>query len=307
MTTRSPANRQRAFTLVELLVVIGIIAVLIGILLPALSRARDQAGNVACQANMRQFYNCWQMYANWNRGHVLPARYQLHNAVTNAEFGFYEAMFIGTILKQSNSAGTNTGRGFDTARIIRQILQCKAANHDYDPNVEQAAATGTPAKYFGDYIYNTWMGSRKAGPPPDDVEDTVGSIPNPTITQVPGNVIILMESRKPNMVIDGAGVWQVITGLGGNDYKYYFQKNTEIWITGTTAGQPASALKPLRIGTPHSKNTKMNVLSADGSIKLVDPAKEFFVNYGDQGTVKQYLWDASNNQHTGWKKGVPGL
>src|SRR5438067_9964320 len=85
------AAGKRAFTLVELLVVIGIIAVLIGVLLPALSKAREQANTVACSANMREFYNCWQMYGTLYRGWTLPARRQVHTASVNAEFGFYEA------------------------------------------------------------------------------------------------------------------------------------------------------------------------------------------------------------------------
>jgi len=60
--------RRRGFTLIELLVVISIIALLLAILMPALTKAKLQALDVACRSNMKQWALIWSMYTGDNEG-----------------------------------------------------------------------------------------------------------------------------------------------------------------------------------------------------------------------------------------------
>jgi len=143
---RGQGKRRRipAFTLVELLVVIGIIALLIAILLPALNRARKQANTVACLSNLRQMGDAWSIYLTEGRG-TLP-HYWWAGQPSSIKSQADKNDFAWT---QGNLFSILAGLKADPT-----LLVCPEASHPIDVNL---VVGGKASEGFGTAV-NAWCG-----------------------------------------------------------------------------------------------------------------------------------------------------
>ena len=80
--------RREAFTLVELLVVIGIIAILMAILMPALQRAKAQSNSTVCKSNLRSLGQALRIYEAENKGFLFPVRGKVVDPTSPTGFRF---------------------------------------------------------------------------------------------------------------------------------------------------------------------------------------------------------------------------
>ena len=125
-------KRRQAFTLVELLVVIGVIAVLVAMLLPALTRARQAATTLKCAANMRQIGQMFGLYAADYPGFYPPVNWKKDldpNIPNTNSYGMVHC--LGPYMGQKHWAGSNRTAPYihlftagDRATFARSVFVC---------------------------------------------------------------------------------------------------------------------------------------------------------------------------------------
>jgi prepilin-type N-terminal cleavage/methylation domain-containing protein len=138
---RHLSSPHSAFTLVELLVVIGIIAVLIALLMPGLSAARRQAQTIRCAANLHDIGRAMQMYATDYKGRI-PRGYDYEDSYRHGRILWAEALskYLGHTVEVRD---LSINRDRELAKEFRLIgvYQCPVF-----PNEDQSL----------DYVSNSW-------------------------------------------------------------------------------------------------------------------------------------------------------
>jgi prepilin-type N-terminal cleavage/methylation domain-containing protein/prepilin-type processing-associated H-X9-DG protein len=214
----------RGFTLVELLVVIGIISLLISILLPALTKAREAANSVACLARLRQLDYAAMMYANAYKSYLPPL--ELASDLNNVHFirpGALPSWSGGTVeplLNEFLGPAANTTQRYICPSLVNSDAAWSFSGSNF--TVATGPIPASTVDYYS-YLYNPYLGGmwNTHSPRPADTVD------GGTYTyMLPWKLSQLTTSSLYVAFVDSA---QVRTGLGNAANNEWFRNLAPHW------------------------------------------------------------------------------
>jgi prepilin-type N-terminal cleavage/methylation domain-containing protein/prepilin-type processing-associated H-X9-DG protein len=220
MNRYHPSHRQGGFTLVELLVVIGIIALLVSILLPTLNSARDSAQSVKCLSNLRQLGQATIGYTADN-DLALPPGF-ISNGYSNAAFGHNRAATSWPVELDDYLGTTDDDSG---GQAISQVFECPS---------EQIAAQRVQDNYVYHYSSNKGMFRKfqnASGTPPNPQRYPISSVRRSTEVALFGDGVIDL-TRDPGEFSYGRSRlhFDDLRGNNGvNDFNWFDESDAEIF------------------------------------------------------------------------------
>jgi prepilin-type N-terminal cleavage/methylation domain-containing protein len=150
---RAKRGDSRAFTLVELLVVIGIIAVLVALLLPSLARAREMARRTKCSSNLHNIGLACHMFAGEHKG-LFPMTYEMPSTIYPYRFPVVISM-DDTLEYSTTTPWTNYGtcwQTFTSYGATPDIFQCPSVGNDL-----RVMDVGSAPPEWGPIVWTDYM------------------------------------------------------------------------------------------------------------------------------------------------------